>query len=93
MQKVKEYIQSRCRRLDEWKDRISRLNKKAQNNGADERLRAQLASLRRREEAVRQMVESLRDAGEDEWKELKSGVEQAFRQLEESLRQASQQIS
>lgn len=92
MDRVKDYIQSKSARLDEWKEDIARMKKKIRREGVDRGVRAQIDSLERRERAVRNMVESLKEVGKEDVKAVKSGVEQAWSQLHKSFQEASRTL-
>jgi uncharacterized coiled-coil DUF342 family protein len=77
--------------LDEWKAEIDLLKAKADRAGADAQLGyyKQIEELRVKQEAARNKLEELEQAGEDAWQDLKAGVESAWDDLRKALETAA----
>lgn len=77
--------------LNEWGAEIDKFKAKADQAEADIQLQyyKEIEELRLKQEAARQRLEELHQAGEDAWEDLKAGVESAWLILGESIKQAT----
>lgn len=88
MNKQQEAYQEKIEaQLKEWSAQIDGLKAKAQKAEADAKLKYYdaIEDLRIKENAVRQKLTGLKDAGGDAWENLKAGVEAAVQSLREAL--------
>lgn len=87
MESREAYEQKVRTRLDEFQSGIQRLQAKAREADADTRIamEEQTARLEARREAVLTRLAPLRDAGDEDLADIKSGLEDALRDLEDAF--------
>ncbi len=83
----KAYQEKTEAQLREWSAQIEQLKAKAQKAEASAKVKyyEQIEDVRIKENAVRQKLAKLKDASEDAWDELKSGVDAAVDKLRGAL--------
>lgn len=88
------YIQKLHARLDEWNADIDRLKAKADKIEAESRLeyQKQIKNLRNKHRKAEQSLAKVREAGEDAWKDLRSGLQVAWDAMEEAIKSARSRV-
>ena len=91
MSKKEAYEQKIEARLDEWKAEINQLKAKAQKAEADAQIRyyKQIEDIQAKQEAARKKLRALKNAGEDAWKDLKTGLDDALNRLGDAIKSAT----
>lgn len=76
--------------LDEWKAEIEKMKAQARNADAEAQLEyyKQIEELRMKQETAREKLGELKQAGEDAWEDMKSGIELAWDSLGEAMKSA-----
>ncbi len=89
-----EYVRKMHLLLDKGNAEIDALAAKAEHAeaGARETYRKQIATLRTRQDEARTRLESLRNAGEGVWQDMKAGVELAWDAIGEALESARSRL-
>lgn len=84
------YEQKLQARLDEWGAEIDKLKAKADNAEADAQLEyyKQIEELRSMQKSAANKFAELRDAGDNAWKDLRTGTESALDSLGSALKSA-----
>ena len=87
MNSKEEYIRKMQAKLEELNAEIDTLTAKAGEVRADVKneYNEQIASLKTKQVAARQKIEELQQAGENAWKDLKSGIELAWSAMGEAI--------
>jgi uncharacterized coiled-coil DUF342 family protein len=82
-----EYIRKMQAKLEEWNAEIDTLTAKAGKVTADVRneYNEQIESLKTKQEAAKQKIEELQQAGDSAWGDLKSGIELAWTAMGEAI--------
>jgi len=77
-------------RLREWQANIDALKARADQAGAEQRIKyyEEIESLRTKQQHVHERLEELRTAGTDAWEEIKAGVEVAWTDLQDAVQRA-----
>jgi uncharacterized coiled-coil DUF342 family protein len=77
-------------RLREWQANIDALRARADQVGAEQRIKyyEEIESLRTKQQRVHEKLEELRTAGTDAWEEVKTGVEVAWSDLQDAVQRA-----
>jgi len=77
-------------RLDQWQAEIDKLRAKAVEAGADASIayQEQVEKLRGQQDAARDRLKQIDEAGGEAWKDLKAGVEKAWADLDSAVAQA-----
>jgi hypothetical protein len=77
-------------RLREWQANIDALRARADQVGAEQRIKyyEEIESLRTKQQRVHEKLEVLRTAGTDAWEEVKTGVEVAWSDLQDAVQRA-----
>lgn len=85
-----EYVRKMHDLLDKGSAEIDALEAKAEHAEAEARdaYHKQIAILRARQEEARAKLESLRNAGEGAWQDLRAGVEMAWESIGEAIESA-----
>ena len=85
------YVQKMKAKLDEWNADIAKLEAKARQKEAEARedYQQRVDELKAKRETVEADLDRMRKAGEDAWKDLKSGIDSAANALGEALQSAS----
>ena len=85
------YVAKLKARLDKWNAKIDELEAKTQKIGADSRaeLQNQIANIKEKRAEVEQKIESLRQAGDGAWKDLKAGAESSWKVFHQAVRSAT----
>ncbi len=88
---MKEAYQQKIEaQLDEWKAEIEKMKAQARNADAEAQLEyyKQIEELRMKQETAREKLGELKQAGEDAWEDMKSGIELAWGSLGEAMKSA-----
>ena len=85
------YVEKLKAQLDEWDDELDRLDAKAFEAEANEKIKYEemIKKICHEHEEAQQMLSEIRETSEDAWEELKEGTENVWNSLKESLRKAS----
>jgi uncharacterized coiled-coil DUF342 family protein len=77
-------------KLDEWNAEIDRLKAKLDGAKAEKRIeyREDIENLKAKQKEVEEKIDTLRDAGDDAWEDLKKGVEDAWQSMESAVNAA-----
>ena len=77
-------------RLREWQANIDALKARADQAGAEQRIKyhEEIDSLRTKQQRVQEKLEELRTAGTDAWEDVKAGVEVAWTDLQDAVQRA-----
>lgn len=88
------YRQKLEARLDQWRADIDKLQSKAREASADARLEydKQIDTLRKQQDQAREKLGNLDEAGDDAWKDLKSGFEKAWDDLGTAVKNARERF-
>lgn len=89
---MKEAYQKKLEaQLDEWKIEIDKMKAKADKAEADAQIKyyKQIEDSRKKQEAAREKLVELKEAGEDAWEDLKAGLDNAFNSLGDSIKSAT----
>ncbi len=89
------YIEKMKANLDKWNAEIDKLEAKARQAEADARIgyQEQIDTLKEKRKNLSKRFDDIRQAGEDAWKDMKSGVEFAANSLSEALRSAQSRFN
>lgn len=81
--------------LSEWRADTDKLKAKAEQAEGDAQLAyyKELEDLRSRQEAARDKLDELRDAGDDAWEDLKAGLDKAWDDLGDAVSKASSRFN
>ena len=92
MTKRDEYVARAKRQLDEWNADMDDLDAKVQKaaDGAKEKYRAQLVSLRAKRQEGEKKLAAVTSASEDSWEHLKSETENVLKALKDSVHEFKQ---
>ncbi|MCF8129709.1 MAG: hypothetical protein K9N10_14465 [Deltaproteobacteria bacterium] len=84
------YVKKLHAKLDEWNAQIDKMKAKADQAEADSRIEynKRIAELQEKRNETKEKLETLREAGEGAWEDLKSGVQLAVESMEEALASA-----
>lgn len=84
------YVKKMKAKLDEWNAEIAKLEAKSRQVEADAKTayEQQIESIKEKRQATRENLDTMRQAGENAWKDLKAGVENAAASLGEAIRSA-----
>lgn len=87
MSKREEYVAKMHAKLDHWNDEIEQMVAKADaaKAEADAEYRERIGELRAKRDQARAKLESLQNAGEGAWEDLKAGVEMAWDAIGEAV--------
>lgn len=90
-EKRQAYVAKLKAKIDEWNAEIDRLQSRADQIRSDSRTeyQNQVDALREKRNELEQRVETLRQAGEGAWKELRSGSDRARRAMDKAVRSAA----
>lgn len=91
MEKRQHSAEYLARSFKGWRKRIKRLESAAAKSGRRE-FRAEVASLKERQRAVKELLRKLDQSGTMKRRQMHSGVEQAWNQLRQSLQDAMRRI-
>jgi len=77
--------------LDEWKVEIDKLKAKADKAEADAQIKyhKHIEDLRAKQEAARERLVELKEAGGDAWEDLKAGLDNALKSLGDAVKSAT----
>jgi predicted nucleic acid-binding Zn-ribbon protein len=80
--------------LDAWRADIDKLKAKAKSARADAELDYSefIEDLKKKQAALRNKLDQFEDAGEDAWKDLRGGIEQAFDDLKKAVQKAKKRF-
>ena len=95
METKKEIYREKAKaKLEQLNAQIDGLMAKFDETKADAKLQIQdqFNELTNRQETVEQKFEQMKNAGEDAWQDMRSGLDDAFDNLEESFNQASEKF-
>ena len=93
--KRQEFVDEVNAKLDKWEAEIRRLEAKkdtVQAQAREEYLQ-QMKDLREKQNDARNRIRELREAGEEAWTDVKSGVEEAVDTMKESLQSAAAKLN
>lgn len=84
------YVQKLHVKIDEWNAEIDKLKARADEAEAESRIeyQKQLENLQEKRRAAEKKLAEVRQAGEDAWQDLKSGVQGALDSMEEAIKSA-----
>ncbi len=84
------YVAKMKTKLDKWNSKIDRLDTETREASSDKKveLSNRVASLQAKRSEVKEKIEAILHAGDDTWKELRSGVESSWRVLDEAAHSA-----
>jgi uncharacterized coiled-coil DUF342 family protein len=84
------YVEKMHAKLDEWNAEIDRLKAKLDGAKAEKRIeyREDIENLKAKQKEVEEKIDTLRDAGDDAWEDLKKGVEDAWQSMESAVNAA-----
>jgi hypothetical protein len=90
MEKRKSYREKMETQLKDWCARIDRLKTTASSATAENKLKLEreIEVLRKKKDSFRIKLEGMKDAGEDAWEVLKSGLEKAAADLKDAFDEA-----
>lgn len=85
------YEQKLQAQLDKWNAEIERLKAKADDAQADAQMEylKQVEELRAMQESVYQQMTELRNASNESWKDIKTGIDSAWNALDQSIKAAA----
>lgn len=85
------YRQKLEARLDQWRAEIDKLDAKAVEASADARIeyRKQIEAVRGKQDEAREKLAEFDKAGDEAWKDLRSGIEAAWDDLGKAMRKAA----
>lgn len=89
-----EYVRKMHSLLDKGNAEIDALAAKVEHAeaGARDTYQKQIAALRTRQDEARARLESMRNAGEGAWQDMKAGVELAWESIGEAIESAKSRI-
>jgi uncharacterized coiled-coil DUF342 family protein len=89
------YVEKLKAKLDDWNAKIDKLEARAQQASVDSKaeLQKQIANVKARRDEVVAKIDSLRQAGDGAWKDLKGGVKSSWRALDKAFRSAASNFS
>jgi hypothetical protein len=89
-----EYIDKLAAQLKEWDSDIQTLELEMKKASADakEKYRTQLEDLMQKKEQAYGKLRKVQEAGDNAWKELKSGTEKAFETMKSSVESAMDEV-
>ena len=84
------YVEKMKAALDKWNAEITKLEAEAGQSRAEaqQKIEKQIASLKKKRQAVEENLGELGGAGEDAWEDLKIGAENALGSLGDAVRSA-----
>lgn len=84
------YVKKLQAQLDEWGAQITKLKARADKAEADAQLDyyKHIEELRSMQDAAREKLSALREAGDDAWEDLKAGIDRAWSSLGTALKSA-----
>ena len=90
MSMKESYQQKLQAQLDEWNADIDKLKARAEKAESSARIEyyEQIEDLRLKQNAAKDKLAELHDAGDDAWEDLKAGIENAWSTLGDSVEQA-----
>lgn len=88
------YRQKAQARFDQMNAQIEDLIARFNETKADAKLKIknQFEDLTNQQETVEQKIEQVKNAGEDAWQDMRSGIDNAFDELENSYNQATRKL-
>jgi multidrug resistance efflux pump len=91
MSKKKAYHDKLQSQLDQWRAEIGKLQAKAQGRSAQAQLdyHRQVEELRSMQADAEKKLDELRQAGDEAWEDLKSGIDMAWDALGKSVKSAA----
>ena len=90
-----EYVRKMHSMLDKWNAEIDVLSAKAERAETEARgeFDKQIAALRVKQDEARAKLETLRNAGEDAWKDFQAGIEMAWDAMHEAIESAKSRFN
>mgnify|MGYP000238813108 CR=1 FL=1 len=84
------YVEKMHAKLDELNAEIDRLKAKLDGAKAEKRIEYQedIENLKAKQKEVEEKIDTLRDAGDDAWEDIKKGVEDAWQSMESAVNAA-----
>jgi phage shock protein A len=95
METKKEIYQQKAQaRIDQMEAKINELRARFNEAKADAKMKVsnQFEDLTSRQETVENKIDQMKDAGEDAWKDMRSGLDTAMDELESSFNEAANQF-
>ena len=94
MNEKEAYQQKLEAKLDEWMAEIDKLKAKADQASAEAKVEydKQVNGLHVKQEAAKEKLNALRQAGDDSWEKLKVDIEQTWSDLSEAVKTASSKL-
>ena len=90
MRERDEYLEKMKAQLDHWNSEIDKLEDRSQEVQADAQseYRERIDALKQRRQEVREKLDTLQNAGEGAWQDVRAGIDMAWTAMDEALRSA-----
>jgi multidrug resistance efflux pump len=94
MSMKEQYEQKLEAQLDEWGAEINKLKAKAKGAEADGKIEyeKEIKEINAMQEAAKDKLKELKNAGEDAWRDLKVGIDDALGSLDKAFKSATSRL-